>query len=147
MQGRREATVEESWSRVDAGSRYSTMEAPVRRIGLVIAGVAMVVGMAAPAFASTPPTLGPADHVKICHATGSRNHPYVLISPSVAGIVNGHLRHQDQRDVVPPFIFRGRTYSQNWTTEGQAFLAGGCVGTLSAPPPPVVGGGGGGGTL
>ena len=64
--------------------------------------------------------------VTICHATGSRTNPYVVITPSAAGIVNGHLKHQDQRDIVPPFTFRGRTYSQNWTTSGQAVFAAGC---------------------
>ena len=98
---------------------------------------------AVPALGSASAGLGPNIHMTICHATGSRTNPYVMISPSVAGIVNGHLKHQDHRDVVPPFAFRGQTYSQNWTSAGQTFLAGGCVGTFA----PGSGGGGSGGPL
>ena len=98
---------------------------------------------ALPALGWASPGPGPNTHVTICHATGSRTNPYVMISPSVAGIVNGHLKHQDHRDVVPPLTFRGQTYSQNWTSAGQAFLAGGCAGTFA----PGSGGGGSGGPL
>ena len=100
---------------------------------------------AVPALGSASPGLGPNSHVTICHATGSRTQPLCPDPPSVAGIVNGHLKHQDQRDVVPPFTFRGQTYSQNWTSAGQAFLAAGCVGKFT--PGSGGGGSGGGSTL
>lgn len=91
-------------------------------------GAAAAVGAHAPA------------KVTICHATGSTSNPYVLITPSAAGIVNGHLSHQDQRDIVPPFTFRGQTYSQNWTTNGQAVFNAGCHAVSR-----TTGGGSGGG--
>lgn len=116
----------------------------MRRVNAVIAGMAMLVAAAVPVFASAPPTLKAGDHVTICHATGSAKHPDVRISPSVAGVVHGHLKHQDHRDVVPAFIYKGQLYSQNWTSAGQAFLAGGCVGKFS---PGSGGTGSGGGTL
>lgn len=103
----------------------------MRQVKLVLAGTAMLVGMAVPAFASSPPTLSAGDHVTICHATASVKHPYVRIRPSVAGVVNGHLKHQDHRDVVPPFVYAGNVYSQNWTSDGQVFLADGCIGTFT----------------
>jgi hypothetical protein len=111
-----------------------------RMAALILAGSILA---AVPALGSASSGLGPTTHVTICHATGSRTNPYVMISPSVAGIVNGHLKHQDHRDVVPPFTFRGQTYSQNWTSAGQSFLAGMCVGTFT----PGSGGGGSGGPL
>ncbi len=116
----------------------------MRRIGFVAAGLAVIAGMAVPAFASVAPTLGAGADVTICHATGSTSHPYVRISPSVSGIVHGHIAHQDRRDVIPPFTYGGRQYSQNWGAAGQVFLSGGCLG---APPSSVTGGGTGGGNL
>ena len=114
-----------------------------RRLASLILGASMLA--AVPALGAASPGLGPNSHVTICHATGSKTNPYVKISPSVAGILNGHLKHQDHRDVVPPFTFRGQTYpGQNWTADGQTFLAGGCSGPFS----PGQGGGiGGGGNL
>jgi hypothetical protein len=66
-------------------------------------------------------------HVVICHATGSSTNPYVRISPSAAGVFHGHLGHQDGRDIVPPFVWNGRTYSENWDTNGQAIWNAGCA--------------------
>src|SRR5204862_192778 len=42
----------------------------------------------------------PAPKVTICHATGSRTHPFVEITISRNGL-NGHAGHQDGRDIVP----------------------------------------------
>jgi hypothetical protein len=90
----------------------------------------------------------PPSKVTICHATGSRSNPYVVITPSAAGVVNGHLAHHDQRDIVPPFTFRGQTYSQNWTTGGRAVFSAGCHAvTGTGGGSGSGGGGGGGGTL
>ena len=86
------------------------------------------------------PALGASNQVSICHATGSASNPYVLIHPAAAGVVNGHLGHQDARDVVAPFTYRGVTYSQNYDAAGQALMANGCV-PVATPP----GGGDGGG--
>jgi hypothetical protein len=114
----------------------------MRRVHVGLAGMAMLIAVAVPAVASGPPTLTGGDHVTICHATGSVTHPYVRISPSVAGVVHGHLTHQDHRDVVPEFVYRGRRYSQNWTADGQTFLAGGCVGAFTPGGGPTDGSGG-----
>lgn len=89
---------------------------------------------------SAAPTLAASNQVSICHATASTTNPYVLIHPAAAGVVNGHLGHQDARDVVAPFTYKGTTYSQNWDADGQALMANGC----SVPDGPVDGGGGGG---
>ena len=77
--------------------------------------------------------------MSICHATASATNPFVLIHPAAAGVVNGHLAHQDARDVVPPFIYEGVTYSQNWNADGQALYANGC----EVPSTPPSDGGGG----
>ena len=68
----------------------------------------------------------------ICHATGSQSNPYVVISPSVSGVYHGHIAHQHSEDIIPPFTYKGQTYSQNWDANGQAIYANGC-----RPKPPV----------
>lgn len=98
---------------------------------LAVAGVAM---LATPALAAS-------NQVSICHATSSAKNPYVLIHPAAAGVYNGHMGHQDARDVIPPFTYKGVTYSQNWDADGQALFANGCKPVVTTPP----GGGGGGG--
>jgi hypothetical protein len=100
---------------------------------LALAGAAMIVA----------PALAGGNQVSICHATGSATNPYVLIHPAAAGVVNGHIGHQDARDVVPPFTHKGVTYSQNWDADGQALFANGCA-PVATPPG---GGGGDGGTF
>jgi hypothetical protein len=71
-------------------------------------------------------------HVTICHATGSSSHPFVMISPSASGVFHGHLRHQDGRDIVPPFTFKGQAFSENWNAEGQAIFNNGCSAVASS---------------
>ncbi len=71
----------------------------------------------------------------ICHATGSESNPYVVITPSVSGVFHGHIGHQGDEDIVPPFVYKGTTYSQNWDAEGQALFASGCA--RPAAPAPV----------
>ncbi len=66
----------------------------------------------------------------ICHATGNDNNDkYVFIkSISAAGIFNGHLgeSHQNGDDIIPPFVYKGKTYSQNWNAEGMAIYRNNC---------------------
>jgi hypothetical protein len=117
----------------------------MRRMLSGIATVAIAGGLVAPAIAAAcGGGGGPAGSVAICHATSSAKNPYVLIHPSARGVVSGHLAHQDQRDVVPPFTYHGRTYSQNWDAAGQALFAAGCHVTTA---PPDGGGGDGGPSL
>ena len=107
-------------------------------IGVVpILGLAPVLVRITQAAASrTTHTVRSADaRVTICHATGSSSHPYVRIRPSVAGVVNRHLKHQDHRDIVPPFTFRGHSYAQNWTPATAQFLAAGCTGATGPTGP------------
>ena len=57
-------------------------------------------------------------HVTICHRTGSATNPYVVISPDVEGVVNGHLDHEQTGnglggDIIPVFVYHGVTYSKN----------------------------------
>jgi hypothetical protein len=78
-------------------------------------------------------------HVTICHRTGSRHNPYVVISPSTAGVYHGHYsQHNEQAvfpntasdgkwgDIIPPFQYRGVTYSLNWNADGQTIWSNGC---------------------
>ena len=62
----------------------------------------------------------------ICHATGSESNPYVVITPSVSGVYHGHIAHQHSEDIIPPFTYKGKTYSQNWDAAGQTIYANGC---------------------
>jgi hypothetical protein len=69
----------------------------------------------------------------ICHATGSSSNPYVMITPSVSGVYHGHIGHQGGEDIIPPFTYKGTTYSQNWGGQGAAIFAAGCK--VAAPQP------------
>jgi hypothetical protein len=68
------------------------------------------------------------EHVTICHATppDTAANGYVEISPSAAGVYNGHLK-EHAADIIPPFTYSGQTYSLNWDANGQAIFANGCV--------------------
>jgi len=105
----------------------------MRRLTIAAAALATIGLVAAPA-------IGASGQVSICHATASATNPFVLIHPAAAGVVHGHMGHQDARDVVPPFRFRGVTYSQNWDADGKALFANGCK--LPVTPPDDGGGGG-----
>ncbi|HUQ23586.1 MAG TPA: hypothetical protein VM049_11300 [Gaiellaceae bacterium] len=72
----------------------------------------------------------------ICHATGSASNPYVVITPSVSGVFHGHMGHQGDEDIIPPFVYKGTTYSQNWDAAGQALFAAGCAAHTAAPAVP-----------
>ncbi|MDQ3123409.1 MAG: hypothetical protein M3Q14_01865 [bacterium] len=68
------------------------------------------------------------EKVTLCHATGSDTNPFVKITVSAAGAFNGHLGegHQNGEDIIPPFEYRGQTYSQNWDAEGMAIFRNNC---------------------
>jgi hypothetical protein len=83
------------------------------------------------------PTVGPGDHVVICHALGEENKDtYDQIAPS-AGDVFGHAgqSHQDGQDIIPPFIYEDNQEhtnsslqnGQNWDATGIAIYNNGCV--------------------
>lgn len=77
------------------------------------------------------------EHVTLCHFTGDAKTPYVVIEMSPSGAYHAH--HPHHADIIPPFRYRGETYSRNWDAEGRAIWANGCV------PLPADGQGGGGG--
>lgn len=68
-----------------------------------------------------------AQKVTLCHATGSTNNPFVRITVATAAAHNGHMNHQDQRDIIPPFDFNGNTYQLNWDEKGQAIYNNDCA--------------------
>jgi uncharacterized repeat protein (TIGR01451 family) len=69
-----------------------------------------------------------AQHVTICHATppDTAANGYVRISPSASGVYHGHLQQHDA-DIIPPFVYKGQTYSLNWDANGQAIWNNGCL--------------------
>jgi hypothetical protein len=72
--------------------------------------------------------------VTLCHATGSQHNPYVRITISVNGAYNGHLNHQDDRDIVPTFTYQGKQYFQNWDTNGKTIYNDNCGSGNSCKP-------------
>ena len=110
----------------------------MRRMLCGLGALAALAAIASPAFAG-------GGRVAICHATGSATNPYVLISPAAAGIATAHMHHQEGRDVIPPFTFRGTTYSRNWDAAGATLYDGGCDGSRITDPGDGDGGGGDGG--
>jgi hypothetical protein len=76
-------------------------------------------------------------HITICHRTGSASNPYVVISPDVEGVINGHLDHEQTGnglggDIIPTYTYNGVTYSKNLdgsfghNISGRDVLANGC---------------------
>lgn len=93
---------------------------------------AVCAGMAVGAVQHSPRLRG-AEHIRICHALG--NGGWILIEPSVAGVLSGHEGHP--RDIIPPFDYElngreGHFPGLNWTG-GQTTWENGCV--RPAPPP------------
>ena len=87
-------------------------------------------------------------HVTICHRTGSATNPYILISPDVEGVVNGHLDHEQignglGGDIIPEFFYNGTYYSKNLATvfgqgmTGSQVLAAGCKIPKNITPSPT----------
>jgi len=89
--------------------------------------------------------------VRICHATSSKNNPYVEDTPAIAnnGDLNGgHLNHtgpvfpaDDWGDIIPPYPYedaggKPQTFpGRNWSSEGQAIYQNGCN-PVTPPEPP-----------
>jgi hypothetical protein len=111
-----------------------------KRILLAALGVAALVAAVAavPAVAKNPHggssgnSANAQQHVTICHATppDTAANGYVQISPSASGVYNGHLQ-EHSADIIPPFVYNGVTYSENWDANGQAIWNNGC----SVPSP------------
>jgi hypothetical protein len=104
------------------------------RLLAIMGMTAAMFGFAGQATAQSPAA---GFHVTICHRTGSANNPYIVISPDVEGVVNGHFDHEQTGnglggDIVPEFNYKGVVYSKNLSTDfgngvtGAAILAAGC---------------------
>lgn len=107
--------------------------------------LALTGGTVSEASASAPPN----HKVTICHATDSNHNPYVVVTADIASagyLQGGHDGHTgpirvsgDQAahinwgDIIPPYTYvraDGTTFTyagMNWTAEGQATLANGCI--------------------
>jgi hypothetical protein len=89
------------------GTTMTTARALVRTGTLAAVAASALLGSALPASAA------PAAKVTICHATGSATNPYVVITPSAAGVYHGHYSQHDdlgQGDIIPKFTYDGVTY-------------------------------------
>lgn len=131
---------------------------------VTVLGLTMVTLLGGSAITAQSPNAG--YHVTICHRTGSASNPYIIISPDVAGVVNGHMDHEQTGnglggDIIPSFVYNGVTYSKNLSTifpngmTGATILSNGCklkpgptptpsptppgqTPTPTPPPPPPV---------
>jgi hypothetical protein len=99
-------------------------------VGVVLASLSL-------SFVGGGVVAGAGERVTLCHYTGDSRTPYNVIEMSASGAYHAHYPHHE--DIVPPFEYRGDTYSRNWDARGQAIWRNGCV------PPERSGGGGGGG--
>lgn len=64
------------------------------------------------------------EKIVICHATGAAGWQALPPLP-ISGVYNGHLDHQNNKDIIPPFQYNGQTYSMNWPA-GQAIYDNNC---------------------
>jgi hypothetical protein len=94
-----------------------------------------------------PVPTGIVDKVTICHATDSATNPYVLNEPAADGDVSGHADHdgplfveglkgneKEWGDIIPPFTYDGGSVpGLNWSAEGMAIWANGCVAPVVEP--------------
>jgi len=97
-----------------------------RALGLAAVGTAAgMLGIASTALAGdpSPPDDGEKEKVTLCHATGSATNPYVQITTSPQGALNGHAKKHAE-DVIPPFD--DLPDGKNWTSQGQALAANTC---------------------
>ncbi len=110
--------------------------APLAAAILALAGVyaaTVLAGGSKPAIGTITTTNNAHNKVTICHATGSKTNPYVVITPDASGVIDGHYAHQDHRDIIPAFDYVGKDKvvhhfpGQNWTAEGQAIFNNGCT--------------------
>lgn len=109
------------------------------RVGLLVAAGAAAAGALAFAIPTMTADAATSGKVTLCHRTDSETNPYVRITVAPAGAYNGHYtehkgtvwtkthpKEPKWGDVIPPFSYRGKTYSLNYGTRGQAIFANGC---------------------
>jgi hypothetical protein len=129
--------------------------APLAAAVLALSGVyaaTVLAGGGKSAIATITTANNAHNKVTICHATGSKTNPYVVITPDASGVIDGHYPHQDHRDIIPAFDYVGKDKvvhhfaGQNWTAEGQAIFNNGCkvpkpgqtTGSSAAPTTTVI---------
>ena len=67
--------------------------APLAAAILALAGVyaaTVLAGGSKPAIGTITTTNNAHNKVTICHATGSKTNPYVVITPDASGVIDGH---------------------------------------------------------
>jgi len=107
---------------------------------LARAGALAAVAATALLVTALPASAAPADKLTICHATGSATNPYVVISPSLAGVANGHYQEHDtlgQGDIIPAFDYNGVHYAAKGG--GEAAIDNGCQQVSGYPDYPGYG--------
>jgi hypothetical protein len=112
-----------------------------RPIGLGLAAAAALSGstllLASPTTGSA--AVAAAAKVTLCHRTDAETNPYVQITIAPSAAYHAHyLEHQGDvwfpghpkepkwGDIIPPFTFRGVTYSLNWNAAGMAIWNNNC---------------------
>jgi hypothetical protein len=126
----------------------------VRRTILALAGVTAVAGtiMVVSAMGATaaPQAAAKDPKVTLCHRTDSETNPYVTITVAAAAAYNAHFKiHKGDvwfpghpkkpfwGDIIPPSVYKGTNFQQNWNAAGQAIFNNGCkpVTTTTSSPP------------
>jgi hypothetical protein len=130
-------------------------------LGITMVATAVLFGVAVLPSASGQ---GNENNITLCHGTSAVNNPYTVITVDTSGAggqqqifgANGHASHTGAifdadtnvngdawGDIIPPFPdpdgagpFQGFA-GLNWTAEGQAIQANGCVPPVTTTPPPT----------
>src|SRR3954452_3671424 len=109
-----------------------------RRVAAALAGTAIAAGGALVLAGGATAAPQAATKVILCHATDSQTNPYVSVDVDVAAAFDGHYKHDKGPiwhqgivgkwgDIIPPFTYKGHSYSLNWTSAGMTIQGNGCA--------------------